>query len=56
MLTKDEIKSQILTLIAEQIEQRKKMMQQMVGTLYPGILADEIDYLHTLVSNIKATQ
>lgn len=55
LLSKDEIKNQILDLLSNQIAQRRNMMNQMVGTLYPSILHDEIDYLQTLISNVKAT-
>jgi hypothetical protein len=53
ILRMDQIQSQLLQLLADQIQARKDMMNQMVGSLYPSILQSEIWQLITWKDGIK---
>lgn len=45
MITKEKLEQLTVEEIDKEIESRRQLVQQMVGTLYPSILNDEIEQL-----------
>lgn len=55
LLTLDEIKSMFLVFLSEQTRIRRALSNQMVGSLYPSILDDEIHQLTLLRERLKSS-
>ena len=53
MLSLPTFKEILTTQIQEQINLRRRMISEMVGSLYPGILADEIVALNEMREKLK---
>ena len=54
MLSIDEIRQITdVNILSEQCKIRQKLIGQMVGSLYPSILRDEIDKIHNHIDFIK---
>lgn len=49
----DEVRAELLAIIDQEIVAHRQMMSEMVGTLYPSILQDEINKLRDLREKIK---
>lgn len=51
MISVDKCGSMTVEQLQQQIDERRILIKQMVGTLYPSILVDEIEQLRQMIDN-----